>query len=267
MESSLMKASVSSDSQLIAQLNYIQISLSRYAVLALVILGTVGNTFNVMIFCQRKLRASPCTLYFRSNACICLFLTLTIELPRMLTTYGLDYSSIIGTLCKMRHFTYYSMASLSVWMVALTTVDRFFISSPLATRRQMSSFRNVYRLIAGSSVLMALIFADLFYCADVVTTGVISSCSSSTSKACGFYNQIARFTTALFIPGTVILVFGIGIIRNLKSIRVIATGMSQDVSQQHRIRKTDRELIKVRISISSFREFMLPLLNFSLFSK
>jgi hypothetical protein len=249
MESSLIKASTSSDDELIAQLAYITILVSRYGILVLVILGIVGNALNVIIFCQPKLRSSPCTLYLCTGACIDFILTVTIALPRMLTTYNLDYSAIIGILCKMRHFTYYNLSSLSVWMVALATFDRFLISSPLATRRQMSSFRNTYRFIAGSSILLTLIFGDLFYCADVVANGVITSCSASTSKQCGFYNQIARLLTVLFIPETVILVFSIGIIRNLKSLKVVPTATSRSESQQYRIRKTDRDLIKVRIFI------------------
>jgi hypothetical protein len=244
-----MNTSTSSDDALIAQLSYITILISRYGILVLVIFGTVGNTSNVIVFCQPKLRVSPCSLYLRTGACIDFILTVTIALPRMLTTYHLDYSAIIGVLCKMRQFAYYYLSSLSVWMVALATFDRFLISSHSATRRQMSSFRNAYRLIAGSSVLLTLIFGDLLYCADVVFSGVIASCSASTSQRCGFYNQIARLLTVLFIPETVILLFGIGIIWNLKLLKMATTATSRSESQQPHIKKTDRELIKVTILI------------------
>jgi hypothetical protein len=227
-----MNSSTSSDDQLIAQLSYITILISRYGILILVILGTIGNTLNVIVFCQQKLRDSPCTLYLCIGACIDLTLTLTIALPRMLVTYNLDYSAIIGSLCKMCQFAYYCLSSLSIWMVVLATVDRFLISSRLATRRQMSSFHNAYRLIGGSSVLLVSIFADLLYCADVVNSGVITSCSASTSQQCGFYNQIAWILTVLCIPEMVILISGIGIIRNLKSFKVTATAIPHSKNRQ-----------------------------------
>lgn len=247
-----MKASTSSDTELIALLTTITIAVSRWVILTLVILGTIGNTLNLIVFSQKKLRTSPCTLYLCVAAFIDLILTLAIALPRMLTTYNLDYSGIIGILCKLRHFTYYSLSSLSVWMVALGTFDRFLISSPLTTRRQMSSFRNAYRLIGGSAVILGLIFGDLFYCADVLNNGVITSCSASTSKQCGFYNQIARLLTVFCIPGIIISVSGIGITRNLRSLKAVIPQTSQDASKQHRIGKLDRELIKVRIFIFHF---------------
>lgn len=239
-------ASNITDGQLITLFTNITILLSRYGSLVLVILGTVGNTLNIIVFRQQKLCESSCTIYFFISACIDLILTLTIALRRVLNTYNLDYSAIISVLCKMRHFTYFTLSSLSVWMTALATIDRFIISSPVATRRHLSSFRNTYRLIAASTVLLALIFADLFYCADVVFNGVISSCSASTSKQCGYYNQIARLMTILFIPGTVILVFSIGIIRNLRTVKMVTNIVSRTGNNRHQIRKTDRELFKVR---------------------
>lgn len=226
MESSLTKASTSSEDALVAQLTNITILVTRYGLLVLVILGSVGNTLNVVVFSQQKLRATSCILYLFTGSCIDLILTMTIAFPLMLSTYNLDYSAAIGVLCKMRHFTYYSFSSLSVWMVVLATFDRFLISSPLATRRQMSLFRNACRLIIGSSVVLFLIFGDLFYCADLVVSMTVGKCTATTTKQCGFYNQIARLLTVLCIPETMILVFGIGIMRNLKSLKIITTGTS-----------------------------------------
>lgn len=247
-----MKTSTSNDDLMIANLAYITVLISRYGILVLVALGTVGNTLNLIIFCQRKLRTNPCIVYLLTGACVDLVLTLTIALPRMLTTYNLDYSAIISILCKMRHFAYFTLSSLSVWMITFATFDRFLISSPKPIIRQMSSPRNAYRLIVFSSILLALIFGDLFYCADVVSNGVITSCSSSTSKQCGFYNQIARLLTVLCIPETLILVFGISIARNLKYLMAITNITPLTESHQYRFRKIDRELLKVSISTPCF---------------
>ncbi|CAF1507290.1 unnamed protein product [Rotaria magnacalcarata] len=246
MESYVMKTATSNDDQLIALLTNTAIAVSRYGILVLVILGAVGNTLNIIVFSQRKLRSSPCTVYFLTSACIDLILTLTIALPRVLLTYNLDYSAIIGVLCKMRQFTYYSFSSLSVWMTALTTVDRFLISSPLATRRQMSSFRNTYGLIIASCILLTLIFGNLLYCAAIASNGVIIECSIF-SGLCGYYNQIARVLTTLFIPETVIVIFSVGMIRNLRSLKAVPNMISNGEHTLGRIRKIDKELFKLMI--------------------
>ncbi|CAF0930671.1 unnamed protein product [Adineta ricciae] len=242
-----MPATSSTDNTLITLLNSITLAISRYGIFVLVILGTTGNILNVLIFRQKKLRASPCTLYLCTSSCIDLILTLGINLPRMLTTYDLDYSAKIGMICKIRHFTYYSLSILSVWMVTLAAVDRFLITSPLAKRRQMSSLRNAYRLISASSILVTLVFGNLFYCADVIDNGVITSCSASTTRQCGFYNQIARLVTVLCIPQMVIMVVSINMTRNLRSLKQATVTIASTRSAQYRVRKIDRELIKVRI--------------------
>ncbi|CAF1164968.1 unnamed protein product [Adineta ricciae] len=242
-----MQATLSTNSTLITLLNSITLSISRYGFFIFVIFGTIGNILNVLIFYQKKLRASPCALYLRTSSCIDLVLTLGISLPRMLTTYDLDYSAKIGIICKMRHFTYYSLSILSVWMVALAAVDRFLITSPLAKRRQMSSLRNAYRLISASAILVTLVFGNLFYCADVVDNGVITSCSASTTRQCGFYNQIARLVTVLCIPEMVIIAVSINMTRNLRYLKQATVTITSIRSAQYRVRKIDRQLIKVRI--------------------
>ena len=240
-----MQATPSTNSTLITLLNSITLSISRYGSFVLVILGTIGNILNILIFRQKKLRASPCTLYLCTSSCIDLTLTLGIALPRMLTTYDLDYSAKIGMICKVRHFIYYSLSILSVWMVTLAAVDRFLITSPLTKRRQMSSLRNAYRLIGASPILVTLVFGNLFYCADVVDNGVITSCSASTTKQCGFYNQIARIVTVLCIPETVIIIVSINMTRNLRSLKQATVTTAFTRSARYRVRKIDRELIKV----------------------
>ncbi|CAF1269508.1 unnamed protein product [Rotaria sp. Silwood1] len=133
-------------------------------------------------------------------------------------------------------------------MMVLATFDRFLISSPSANYRHFSSFTNAYRLIGIVTFLLCINYSNLFYCANIKGTPPASSCTSITTRICGFYNELSRVMTAAIIPGCIIFVFGVGTIRHLKKVRV-AVGIAtiQNSHSYHRLRKTDRQLIQMLI--------------------
>ncbi len=241
-----MNTSTPTDAALIAELALIGKLLTRYILLVMVILSFVGNILNILIFCQAKLRSSPCTIYLLSSACFNLIWAVAAVFSRFLSTYNLDFSAQISGLCKVRHFIFFSFSSVSVWMMTLATFDRFLISSPLVKYRQFSSFKNVYRMIGIITLILCCNYSNLFYCANIKGTPPSSSCTSITSQICGFYNEISRIMTVAIIPGSVIFVFGLGTIRHLKKLRTAVGPTSTDVAQpQFRMRKTDQQLIRV----------------------
>ncbi|CAF4104457.1 unnamed protein product [Adineta steineri] len=131
--------------------------------------------------------------------------------------------------------------------MALATFDRFLISSPLVKYRQFSSFRNAYRMIGIIILILCVNYANLFYCANIKGKPPSSSCTSITTQVCGFYNELSRIMTVAIIPGLVIFMFGLGTIRHLKKLRT-AVGTTTDRTQsQFRMRKTDRELMRMLI--------------------
>jgi hypothetical protein len=162
-----MNTTIANDAALIAELTVIGQLLTRYIILVMIILSLVGNSLNILVFSQRKLRSSPCTVYLLAAACFNLVWTIAAVISRFLLTYNLDFSAQLSPLCKVRHFIFFSFASLSVWMMALATFDRFLISSPLVKYRQFSSFRNAYRMIGIIAVILCLNYSNLFYCANI----------------------------------------------------------------------------------------------------
>ncbi|CAF1365441.1 unnamed protein product [Adineta ricciae] len=239
--------SARSDADLIAELTVIGKLFARYMLLVMIILSSVGNVLNVLIFSQSKLRSNPCTVYLLAASYTNLIWTVAAVCSRFLSTYNLDFSAQISGLCKIRHFIFFSFSSISVWMMTLATFDRFLISSTSTKYRQFSSFRNTYRLIGITTIILSLNYANLFYCANIKGTPPSSSCTSITSTACGFYNELSRIMTSAIIPGIVILVFGLGTIRHLKQIRTTVTTTTAQTQSQQRMRKTDQELIRMLI--------------------
>jgi len=241
-----MNTTIANDAALIAELTVIGQLLTRYILLVMVILSLIGNSMNILVFCQRKLLSSPCTVYFLAAACFNLVWTIAAVVSRFLSTYNLDFSAQLSPLCKVRHFIFFSFASLSVWMMALATFDRFLISSPLTKYRQVSSFRNAYRMIGIIAVILCLNYANLFYCANIKGKPPSSTCTSITTQVCGFYNELSRIMTVAILPGSVIFFFGLGTIKHLKKLRTaVGTTSTSGAQSQFRMRKTDQELIRV----------------------
>ncbi|CAF4355734.1 unnamed protein product, partial [Rotaria sp. Silwood2] len=240
-----MNATMPCDVELIAQLTIIGQLVTLYVLISMVILSLIGNTLNIVVFCQRKFRASPCSIYLLFAAYFNLLWTAAAVFSRALSTYNLDFSSQISSLCKVRHFTFYTSSSLSIWMMVLSTFDRFLISSPSANYRRFSSFTNAYRLIGVVTFLLCANYSNLFYCANISGIPPASLCTSITTRACGFYNELSRLMTAAILPGCIIFVFGMGTVRHLKKARVtVAVVTIQNGQSQYRLRKTDRQLIQ-----------------------
>jgi hypothetical protein len=241
-----MNTTIANDAALIAELTLIAQLLTRYVLLVMVILSLVGNTLNILVFSRPKLLSSPCTVYLLAAACFNLVWTIAGVLSQVLSTFNLDFSAQLTPLCKIRHFIFFSFASLSVWMVALATFDRFLISSPSAKYRQFSSFRNVYRMIGITAVILCVNYSNLFYCANIKGKPPSSTCTSITSQVCGSYNELSRIMTNAVLPGFMISFFGISTIKHLKKLRTAVGTTSTSAAQpQFRMRKTDQELIRV----------------------
>ncbi|CAF3942583.1 unnamed protein product [Rotaria sp. Silwood2] len=213
----------------------------RYVLIIMIILGLVGNIFNILVFHQPKLRSNPCSFYLITSAYVNIVWIMTSPLSRMLATFQLDLSENISILCKIRRSVAYSFSSLSMISIAFATVDRFLVSSSKIEYRRLSSLRNAHRLIIITAFIYCLIFADMFYCLDIVGVPPSITCTINTTRICGLYNEIARLIVLVFIPSMLILIFGYGTIRNVKKSRRISRPQGNTI---HRI---DRHLTQMVI--------------------
>lgn len=237
------------DAELIEHLSLIGLYLTRYALLIIIILGLIGNTLNILIFRQVKLRSNPCSFYLISAAYANLIWMFAGSFTRILWTFGLDLSDRIAILCKIRHFIIYSLSSLSVMYVALATIDRFLISSSNAEYRYLSSKQNAYRIVGIITFIYCLIYSNLFYCLNVTGTPPLLACTASTTRVCGLFNEIARLILLAFIPTLLIVTYGVKTNQNLRKYR---RNIWCQKNLFHHIRRKDRQLIQVKIQCFFF---------------
>ncbi|CAF1448269.1 unnamed protein product [Rotaria sordida] len=207
------------DDIIIIYLSNIGLYLMRYVLMIIIILGLVGNFFNILVFHQPTFRSNPCSFYLITAAYVNIIWIMTSPLSRILATFQLDLSENISIICKIRRSLSYTFSSLSMISIAFGTVDRFIINSSQIEYRQLSSLHNAHRLMIITAFICWLIFVDMIYCLDVIVTPPSIACTINTRRICDLYNEIARLIVLVFIPSMLILIFGYGTIQHVKTSR------------------------------------------------
>jgi hypothetical protein len=89
-------------------LNFITKELNRYIPTIFLILGTIGNILNIMVFIRPLFRTNSCSTYFISGS-IMNFFSLHIGLVTpFLGLYNLDPTQTSNFLCKIRFYLRFS---------------------------------------------------------------------------------------------------------------------------------------------------------------
>jgi hypothetical protein len=228
-------------SSLVNNLNSLSFWMNRYVPPLLIILGTFGNVLNLIIFTRRTLRTNPCSLYFLAGSINNLFAVYVAILSRYLSfSWNLDITNTNTVLCKLRLLFVYVSPTLVLWFPILASIDRFFSSSKSVQLRQLSSLPVARKNIVFMTIFMYLIFSHVLIFGKPVLSGSTSSCTFYSNT----YNIFFSFfflIVASILPLVLMCVFGILIIRNVRSIRNRVAPQNHD-ARTERMRSNDRQL-------------------------
>ncbi|CAF1025344.1 unnamed protein product [Didymodactylos carnosus] len=203
-------------SPLISQLNSINSDFNRYIPIPLLVLGTLGNIFNLIMFRQKALRVLSCSIYFLSST-VCNFFALYSGLiTPFLSLYGLDPTVYSAALCKIRYYIRYTSITLSSWFTLLACIDRFMSTSQNANVRHYSRLPIAYR-VTLITVLVGMTgpFTQTFYCYDLIN----KSCTTRDTP-CKLLNDIMLLSCLSFVPQITMVVFTFLTIRNVRKMRM-----------------------------------------------
>ncbi|CAF3682159.1 unnamed protein product [Rotaria sp. Silwood1] len=228
----------------IGKLQYISAQLTLYMSIIILVLGVIGNLLNCLVFVQRPLRSKPCAICFLAASILNLIIIFSGILPRALQSFFMipDQTETVSVLCKLRLVILFTIRTISSWLIALATVDRYLISSPNVNRRQMSNLKNIYLSILIISIISLLVWVEAGYCFDANLIGTPQKCYAK-SDVCRIFNDLAQSLITHIIPSTVMLIIGLFTIRNVRQVRRIGSfpnGMS--TTNAVRNRKNERSL-------------------------
>jgi hypothetical protein len=213
-------------------LNFVTSQLNHYIPLCFLVLGTIGNISNILVFTRPLLRTNPCSIYFISSSIIN-FIALYVGLiTPFLQLYNLDPTQTIAILCKIRYYLRYSTITLSTWYILLACIDRYISTSMNVNIRVWSSVRLAKRIVCFAGIICFIFpFTQVFYCYTIIPP---KGCTY-TSNTCTLLNDIILLLCNSGLPPLLMVLTSILTIRNVKnSNRANTTG-----------RRRDTQLIKI----------------------
>ncbi|CAF3679605.1 unnamed protein product [Rotaria sordida] len=199
-------------------LNDIKEIFSRYCLIGLFLLGSIGLTLNTLIFTRPIFRQNSCVHYFLASTIANYFVVFFILPSRILSDgFNIDPGQYNLFYCKIRFYTYFTAKSLSSWFIVLACLDRKMSSSQYVHRRAFAR-PNVARWMIFFTTLIGLIFYShvlIFYEIDQR-----QQCDARS----GFYrlfNDSVYLIGYSLAPPLLMLLFGIWTIVNTRRLRRI----------------------------------------------
>jgi hypothetical protein len=147
-----------------------------YLMLAMIVVGTVGNLLNIFVFIRLKaLRQMTNSVFLIASFTSSLILLWSSRIPTSILTIT-DVNLLVGSIayCKFRWVFARWGANMAFTCVCLASIDRFLITSRNASLRRLFTLKRAYILV--------MIFS-LAYLAICMPDGIYYSGYSCTASA------------------------------------------------------------------------------------
>ncbi|CAF1159115.1 unnamed protein product [Adineta ricciae] len=228
-------------SSLSSTLSSIQQNLIRYGFPISLVLGNLGNIFSITIFCHKRHRQNPCSLYLMSAA---IFSLIGINWGIGSNMYSLYYPPDPFTkslfLCRLRGYLLQSSSLIYKIMILFASIDRFALSSSNVKIRSFSNKQLSIKIIIGIILFGMLISIHL----AIYETIENNRCFFFGTY--GFFFSIYQICIFGFILPISQIGFSFLIIKNLKTIRMrVQPGLIVENEPQNVLSKRDMTLIKL----------------------
>jgi hypothetical protein len=224
----------------------ISVEATRVVLITFIILGTIGNILNLLIFTRPTLLRSPCTFYLLAASIDNILVIYTSLLTRLLAGgYAIDVTIISNFMCKLRYYPGYIFFALSPYFSILACFDRYCSSSSSVTRRSWSNKKTAKRLIFGAIILACLLYVHMgiFFQVNKTSTGL--SCYTQP----GAYNLFYRIFYLVIYCMLPSFCMGLLCVLTLKNIRQQARRIQPTLTQgSESLRRIDRQMIRMLFS-------------------
>lgn len=197
---------------LIETLSLIQTILTRYILVLCLLFGIIGSVFNLLVFCQKKLRSNSCSVYFISTSIFNVLVILTGIIPALLISYRPNDPNLNSpAFCKTRAYVIHVFLMMARSSVALACVDRFALCSPNVHIRRLNQRRIAIVLVIIECILWIVLPIHIIIYVNIQMPG--ERCGAS-----GLYSIIYSIYAAIVtaIPLIVMLLFSFWAIQNLR---------------------------------------------------
>lgn len=223
-----------------SSLTLIATQLTRVVYPIIVVVGLISNSLNAIVLRRPNLRNQSCALYFLALSINNLvYISTGIIYNVLVDCFGIDLMSYSNSLCKFIWFLLDFFPHVSLYMLILASIDRYFCSSLSVRMRQFSNLRT-----AAYSIVAAVIFAVLF----VIGTALIVDLSLGPNPTCRSHSNsllykiiaTAQSTVYVFVGPFFMALFGLLTIHNVNQLK------NNNIAAVH-YRPTQRQLTRMLI--------------------
>ncbi|CAF1113520.1 unnamed protein product [Adineta steineri] len=241
-----------------------------------IILGTIGNLSNIILFTQRSLRTlSTCITYLLAASIANIIDIYSYILLRALYGFNITPAYSSSIVCKLQLYLFYASFCTSSWFMVGCCADRYFSSSHNAILRRYSCMRTTLRMILFIIIFISLVYAQVFYCYDANQFNRPSLCFIR-NNVCLILDTAYYFIFQCFGPPICMFIFGIGTfihIRRGEQIRIEARNRANvNIIERlpiHivKLRKNNRKILPMLIAqIILYIFCSLPLMFYKIYS-
>ena len=224
----------------------IAVEATKVVLTSFILLGTIGNVLNLIIFTRPILLRSSCTLYLIAASIDNILVIYTSLLTRLMAGgFAYDVTIISNVICKLRYYVGYIFFAVSPYFMILACFDRYCSSSASTARRSWSNKKVAKRLIIGAIILASVLYLHMGIFFEITTIGSSKSCYTRP----GIYNTFYRLFYLIvycLLPSIFMIVLCILTLINMRRQARQVRPMLANTNETHR--RLDKHLIRILFS-------------------
>ncbi|CAM4924293.1 unnamed protein product [Rotaria socialis] len=227
----------------IATLNFIQLQLTN-VLGALMVVGVFGNILNCLVFLRKRLRSSPCSVFFAAASIANLIVMIYFIIPTIHSAYNAPAENSNLIYCKLRLYIRNALLVISRCYLTLACVACYAQSSRNARIREMFKPKVVLRIIVCIPIIWFIIPLHI----PLSTTIKNGKCSMWAGPIALYHSLYICFVAAI-LPTSLMAIFSFMAYRNLQrmahNVHPVSNAAQQQDNQHSekmRLQQCDRQL-------------------------
>ena len=247
----LINPTMSSVMSTIDQLNAAAASITLALTFGSLIPGCIGLLLNIVVFSRPSLRRHSCSIYFLASTCVNLFVMFIIIPVRIASnSFNLSLSDKHEALCKVEYFLFYSVRSLSCWLILLVCIDRYIHSvgnHPWRRRLTLPCTALAAIIVMTTVIFLGYSHMPVYYnlVISVNQNGAVSSFCASQRGTYRTFVTLWHIAIYSLCPSVCMLIVGLFTVINIRQHRNRVAPHPGPIVNQVSTRRTDGQLLRM----------------------
>ena len=190
----------------------------QYGTPFILVIGTVTNLINMMIFSRRIVRKNVCSWYFILLSFFHLLFLVFMCLHSIISAWtGYNMAAYVLSFCRIRQYVFDVITCLSRHFLCLISIDRWMVTSSHAWLRRKSSPRIAFWLI-----ITGILFWSIINSHSLIEFNIVLNYCTPASRSTYFFFYSMYAIVISVLPMSIMIVFSALTLRNLRGRRVVA---------------------------------------------